>query len=76
MPTITLTTSTDFALRVKAAMVNERPDLANATNTVMNAAIQKKIRNLTADWVHNYERMAAATSAASGVAAPTDADIT
>jgi hypothetical protein len=76
MPTMTLTTSSEFALRMKAAIINEKPELANATNTLINAAIQKKARNFMADWVHKYEASMAVTTAANSVVYPSDADIT
>lgn len=76
MPPITLAASTEFALRMKAALLAERPDLVGATNTVITEQIRLKMRQFARDWVNRHELVAAAEAARNSVVYPTDTDIT
>lgn len=76
METITFTLTDDFAARVRTAILHEQPELAKQDEADITEAARVKVRTMICDWIHAYERGAAARAAQNAVIAPTDADIT
>ena len=75
MPDITLTVSTGFLAKMRAAIVEDQPELAGQPNTVLNEAVRVFIRQKVRRWVNDFETRTAIVTAAAAVVPPTDADI-